>query len=87
MKDESKVSSQELRAILPYRKLKSLSFRVKRRDLKIKLRGTPFASRPPAAKNANRSKAALRRTRDQDGKFLDVPISSAPKKKMALVAF
>ena len=61
------------------RKLKSLMFRVKRRALKMQQSGTPF-NRRDNLKNSNRSKAALQRKRDGNGKFLDIPIY--PKKQV-----
>jgi len=59
------------------RKLKSLKFRVRRRDLKMLQSGTPFNKRS-CLKNMNRQTAALKRKRDDNGKFLDIPIY--PKK-------
>ena len=51
---------------------KSLSFRAKRRDLKSKLFGNPFNVRSET-KNVNRQVAAIKRKRDDAGKFLDGP--------------
>jgi hypothetical protein len=59
------------------RKLKSLKFRVRRRDLKVRQSGTPFNVRE-SLKNTNRRTAALQRKRDGNGKFLNIPIY--PKK-------
>ena len=59
----------------PYRFFRSLKFRAKRRTLKTKLSGHPFTMRE-SVKNLNRSTAALKRKRDIEGKFLDVPIST-----------
>ena len=55
------------------RKLKSLSFRLKRRELKMRHSGTPFNKRE-GQKNSNRQSAALKRKRDGNGKFLNIPI-------------
>lgn len=55
------------------RKLKSLNFRLKRRDLKMRQLGTPFNKRE-SLKNTNRQTAALQRKRDGNGKFLNIPI-------------
>ena len=60
------------------RKLKSLKFRLKRRELKIVQSGTPFYRRD-CQKNTNRQTAALQRKRDGNGKFLNIPIY--PKKQ------
>ena len=58
------------------RKLKSLKFRLRRRTLKTAQNGCPFNKRAPLKKNANRSNAALSRKRDDNGKFLNIPIQS-----------
>lgn len=63
---------------LPARKLKSLKFRLRRREIKVLLSGTPFNKRE-SLKNSNRQTAALQRKRDGNGKFLNVPIF--PKKQ------
>jgi hypothetical protein len=63
------------------RKLKSLEFRLRRREIKIGQNGTPFNKRA-VIKNTNRQTAALARKRDGNGKFLDVPIY--PKSKPSL---
>lgn len=60
------------------RKLKSLKFRLRRRELKIVQSGTPFFKRD-SQKNTNRQTAALQRKRDGNGKFLNIPIY--PKKQ------
>ena len=60
------------------RKLKSLKFRLRRRELKIVQSGTPFYRRD-CQKNTNRQTAALQRKRDGNGKFLNIPIY--PKKQ------
>lgn len=62
------------------RKLKSLQFRLQRRALKIAQVGCPFNKRD-TLKNANRSSAALARKRDDNGKFLNVPIHPKTKPK------
>jgi hypothetical protein len=51
---------------------KSLSFRAKRREQKLKQFGNPFNVRVEA-KNVNRQVAAIKRKRDEGGKFLDGP--------------
>ena len=61
-----------------HRKLKSLKFRLRRRELKIVQSGTPFFKRD-SQKNTNRQTAALQRKRDGNGKFLNIPIY--PKKQ------
>ena len=61
------------------RKLKSLQFRLRRRDIKMSQNGTPF-NRRATIKNTNRQTAALARKRDGNGKFLDVPIYSKADK-------
>ncbi len=71
-------SNKYLLGVTP-RKLKSLNFRAKRRHLKMLQSGTPF-NRRDNLKNSNRSKAALQRKRDGNGKFLDIPIY--PKKQV-----
>lgn len=55
------------------RKLKSLKFRLRRRDLKMRQLGSPFNKRE-SLKNTNRQTAALQRKRDGNGKFLNIPI-------------
>jgi hypothetical protein len=55
------------------RKEKSSSFRVKRRELKMKLHGSVFNVRD-GAKNPMRQIAALKRKRNDYGKFLNLPI-------------
>jgi len=60
------------------RKLKSLRFRLRRRSLKIAQMGCPFNKRE-SFKNVNRQSAAFARKRDDNGKFLNVPIR--PKTK------
>lgn len=58
---------------------KSLCFRAKRRELKLKQFGSAFNVRSDA-KNANRQFAAIKRKRDDTGKFLD-----GPRKRPCLV--
>jgi hypothetical protein len=60
------VSKQNLR------KQKSHSFRLKRRELKMKLYGSKFNVRD-GIKNPMRQIAALKRKRNENGKFLDGP--------------
>jgi hypothetical protein len=54
------------------RKQKSHRFRVKRRELKMKLHGSAFNVRD-GIKNPMRQIAALKRKRNDQGKFLDGP--------------
>ena len=63
---------------VPNRKLRSLKFRAKRRAFKMRLSGDPFKWRN-YVKNSNRQTAALKRQRDQDGKFVDAPIADKGK--------
>ena len=63
------------------RKLKSLKFRLRRRELKMVQCGTPF-NRRDVQKNSNRQTAALQRKRDGNGKFLNIPIYP-PKQKQS----
>jgi len=60
---------------------KSLRFRAKRRELKQKLYGNPFNVRLDI-KNVNRQVAAIKRQRDDTGKFLD-----GPRRRPCLVDF
>ena len=55
------------------RKLRSLKFRLRRREIKMMQSGTPFNTRE-VVKNTNRQSAALARKRDNNGKFLNIPI-------------
>ena len=59
--------------LLQERKVKSLRFRLRRREQRTKEAGAPFNKRD-AHKNVNRQAAALKRKRDGNGKFLNVPI-------------
>ena len=63
------------------RKLKSLRFRLRRRAIKTVQMGCPFNIRD-SNKNAKRQSAALARKRDDNGKFLNVPIH--PKSQCSL---
>jgi hypothetical protein len=58
---------------------KSLCFRAKRREQKLKHFGSAFNVRSEA-KNINRQVAAIKRKRDDAGKFLD-----GPKKRPCLI--
>ena len=69
------------------RKFKSLRFRLRRRAIKIAQIGCPFNKRE-SNKNANRQNAALARKRDDNGKFLNIPIrpkSKASKPKLCQI--
>lgn len=58
---------------LDMRKQKSQRFRARRRELKLKLYGTPFSSIRESVKNPMRQIAARNRKRQANGKFLDGP--------------
>lgn len=75
LKDESTAATSQID--VSERKKKSLKFRMRRRELKLRHCGNPFSKRE-GQKNSNRQSAALARKRDGNGKFLNIPIY--PKK-------
>ena len=75
--EASAALNRDLLTSMSDRKKKSLQFRMRRRDLKLRHSGNAFNVRE-VQKNSNRQSAALQRKRDGNGKFLNVPIY--PKK-------